>query len=61
MLLLPYFSFPPPPIGVAIQPDSTAFMMQARAALDYYTQLFRSERVFDRLYVTGTRPADAAA
>ena len=57
-LLLPYFSFPTPPPGAgpAIRPDSAAFMMQARGALEYYAQLFRAERVFDRLYVMGNDP-----
>ena len=57
-LLLPYFAFPPPPpgSGPAIQPDSSAFMMQARGALEYYAQLFRAERVFDRLYLVGNEP-----
>lgn len=57
-LLLPYFSFPPPPPGAgpAIRPDSTAFMLQARGALEYYSQLFRNEQVFDRLYVVGNDP-----
>ena len=57
-LLLPYFAFPPPPPGAgpAIRPDSSAFMMQARGALEYYAQLFRAERVFDRLYLVGNDP-----
>lgn len=55
-LLLPYFSFPPPPDGgPAIRPDSAAFMMQARCALEYYARL-QSEQVFDRLYVIGNDP-----
>lgn len=55
-LLLPYFSFPPPPDGgPAIRPDSAAFMMQARGALEYYARL-QSEQVFDRLYVIGNDP-----
>ena len=60
VLLLPYFSFPPPPPdkdgGPAIRPDSAAFMMQARGALEYYAQLFQAERVFERLYVVGADP-----
>ena len=58
VLMLPYFSFPPPPPGspAGPQPDSAAFMVQARGALEYYAQLFRSERVFDRLYVVGSDP-----
>ena len=57
-LLLPYFAFPPPPPGAgpAIRPDSSAFMLQARGALEYYAQLFRAERVFDRLYLVGNDP-----
>ena len=57
-LLLPYFSFPTPPpgSGPTIRPDSTAFMLQARGALEYYAQLFQAERVFDRLYVVGSDP-----
>lgn len=56
-LVLPYFSFPPPPGGSpAIRPDSAAFMLQARGALEYYAQLFQSEQVFDRLYVLGNDP-----
>ena len=56
-LLLPYFAFPPPPGSeAAIRPDSSAFMMQARGALEYYAQLFRAERVFDRLYLVGNDP-----
>ena len=55
-LLLPYFSFPPPPEGgPAIRPDSAAFMMQARGALEYYARL-QSEQVFDQLYVLGNDP-----
>ena len=57
-LLLPYFSFPAPPAdgGPAIRPDSAAFLMQARGALEYYSQLFRAERIFERLYVVGADP-----
>ncbi len=58
-LLLPYFSFPAPPPddgGPTIRPDSAAFMMQARGALEYYSQLFRAERIFERLYVVGSDP-----
>ncbi len=57
-LLLPYFLFPAPPgdDGTTIRPDSAAFMTQARGALEYYSQLFRAERVFERLYVMGADP-----
>lgn len=56
-LLLPYFSFPAPSDGTgpAIRPDSAAFMMQARGALEYYARL-QSERVFDSLYIVGNDP-----
>lgn len=56
-LLLPYFSFPAPSdgSGPAIRPDSAAFMMQARGALEYYARL-QSEKVFDSLYVVGNDP-----
>jgi hypothetical protein len=56
-LLLPYFSFPPPPEGdgPAIRPNSAAFMMQARGALEYYSRL-QSQKLFDRLYVIGNDP-----
>jgi hypothetical protein len=45
-LLLPYFSFPPPPEGdgPAIRPNSAAFMMQARGALEYYSRLQSQKR-----------------
>jgi hypothetical protein len=56
-LLLPYFAFPPPPIdGTGIRPDSSAFMTQARGALEFYATLFRDGSMFDRLYVLGSDP-----
>jgi hypothetical protein len=56
-LLLPYFAFPLPPLdGVGIRPDSSAFMAQARGALEFYAALFRDRAVFDRLYVLGNDP-----
>jgi hypothetical protein len=57
LLVLPYFSFPPPDAedGPAIMPDSSAFLMQARAALEYYDGP-DLQGVFDRVYVVGSDP-----
>jgi hypothetical protein len=58
VLMLPYFSFPgvPPGEGPAIRPDSSAFLMQARGALEHYAGLFRAESIFETLYVLGSDP-----
>lgn len=58
VLMLPYFAFPAPPPGdgPAIRPDSSAFLMQARGALEHYAGLFQAESIFETLYVLGSDP-----
>lgn len=52
-LMLPYFRFADStdPTENVVRTDG--LMPQARAALDYYHNLFKSEPVFDRLYLAG--------
>ncbi len=57
-LLLPYFSFPKPEDETDRDESalSDAFLQQSRGALNYYYRLFKKEKVFDELYLTGWDP-----
>lgn len=57
-LLLPYFSFPKPEDETDRDESalSDAFLQQSRGALNYYYRLFKDEKVFDELYLTGWDP-----
>lgn len=52
-LMLPYFSFAPPPEAEANVIASAQLLPQARVAVEFYQNLQAQEQVFDRLYVSG--------
>lgn len=53
VLMLPYFEFAPPPEDTANVVRSTQLLPQARVAIDFYENLQRREKPFDRLYAAG--------
>ena len=57
-LLLPYFSFPKPDNETDRDESalSDTFLQQSRGALNYYYRLFKNEKVFDELYLSGWDP-----
>lgn len=52
-LMLPYFSFAPPPEAQANVIAASQLLPQARVAVEFYQNLQAQEQVFDRLYVSG--------
>ena len=52
-LMLPYFSFAPPPDARANVIAASQLLPQARVAVEFYQNLQQQEKVFDRLYVSG--------
>lgn len=52
-LMLPYFSFAPPPDAQANVIAAAQLLPQARVAVEFYQNLQQQEKVFDRLYVSG--------
>jgi hypothetical protein len=52
-LMLPYFGFKDPADPFANVVKTKDLLPQARAALEYYDELLKTETVFDELYVTG--------
>jgi hypothetical protein len=52
-LMLPYFSFAPPPEAEANVIAAAQLLPQARIAVEFYQNLQQQEKVFDRLYVSG--------
>jgi hypothetical protein len=53
-LMLPYFSFADPEDETDNVVLAANLMPQAQAALQYYNQLFKSEPVFDHIYLAGS-------
>lgn len=57
VLLLPYFDFSAPSEGQDTNVASSQYLrQQTRAALDYYTRLLDTEKLFKRVYMLGWEP-----
>jgi hypothetical protein len=59
-LMLPYFSFPPPPMDATGKEANVArsedLIVNTQEALKYYHRLFDAERVFDDMFMFGWDP-----